>query len=407
MIELLAPAGSYECLMSAIKAGADSVYFGIDDLHMRSLSAKKFSIKDIKKIASVCHKNKVKCYLTLNAIMYDNDLSKMKKICDKAKKEGVDAIIAHDVSVLEYAKSIKLPVHISAQANVSNVESVKFYSKFADIVVLARELKLEQIKKIADEIKKKKIVGPSKKLMQVELFGHGALCVSVSGKCYMSLGLYNQSANRGRCLQACRRAYRVIDDETGDELVIDNKFVMSPKDLCTVGFLDQLSDTGVGILKMEGRARSPDYVYAVTKVYREAIDGISTGTYTEEKVKIWIRDLEKVFNRGFWHGGYYLGKKLGEWAGVYGSKSKQQKIKIGKVVNYYSKPKAGHFMIETGKIKVGDQIMITGPTTGIVKTKIKKIVIDDKSVKSAKKGDDVTIAVSEKIRKNDTLFLIK
>lgn len=406
----MAPVGSYESLMAAIKARADSVYFGIEQLNMRARSADNFSTKDLKKIAKICQKHNVKSYLTLNTIIYDEDMPLMKKICTAAKEARVTAIICMDIAALSYAHSIGLEVHMSTQANISNIEAVRFYAQFADVVVLARELTLKQIKKIVDEIKKQNITGPSGNLIQAEIFIHGALCVSISGKCYMSLATYNYSANRGACLQNCRRAYRVIDEETGDELKIENKYVMSPKDLCTIAFLDKILETGVSVLKIEGRGRSPEYVYATVKAYREAADSYFSGTYTQEKIDAWIKELEKVFNRGFWHGGYYLGKKLGEWSGVYGSKATLEKKYLGTAKNYFSKVNVGEFELETGELNVGDEILITGPTTGAVQTKVESIFIDKNSksvgVRNAKKGTKVTIPVPEKIRENDKLYIL-
>ncbi|MBN2420847.1 U32 family peptidase [Candidatus Woesearchaeota archaeon] len=404
-IDLMAPVGSYEALAAAIQAGANSVYFGIEHLNMRALATKSFTIKDLKKIADICKKNKVKSYLTLNTIMYDQDLKLMKKICDEAKKAKITAIIASDISTLEYAKKIKLETHISTQANISNIEAVKFYSKYADVVVLARELNLNQIKNIIKEIKKQKIKGPSGNLVKVELFIHGALCVSVSGKCYMSLAQYNKSANRGMCLQACRRSYKVIDEETGDELRVENKYIMSPKDLCTIGFLDKIIQAGVSVLKIEGRGRHPEYVYTTVKVYREALDAIENKTYTKNKVKEWTKQLESVFNRGFWQGGYYLGKKLGEWSGAYGSKATKEKVHIGYVENYFPKPNVAQIIIESCKIKENDEILIIGPTTGVLQFKLQSLFVNEKPAKEAKKGDDLTIKVPDKVRKNDKVYV--
>src|SRR3989344_8296374 len=324
-IELMSTVGNYESLIAAINSGADSIYFGVEQLNMRAKSANNFTIKDIDKITKICKENKIECFLTLNTIMYNHDLNLMKKICNKAKKSNVNAIIASDVSAMMYANSIGLNVHCSTQTNVSNIESVKFYSKFVDVIVLARELTLMQTKDICNKIKKQNIKGPSGNPIRIEIFAHGALCVAISGKCYMSLAVYNASANRGACLQNCRRSYRVIDEETGDELVVNNKYVMSPKDLCTIGFIDKILDSGVSILKIEGRGRPPEYVYTVVKCYKEAIDSYYNKTYNQEKIDKWTKELESVFNRGFWHGGYYLGKKLGEWSGSYGSKAKKEK----------------------------------------------------------------------------------
>lgn len=412
-IEIMAPVGSYESLQAAIKAGANSVYFGIEQLNMRARAANNFTTEDLKKIVAICKENNIRTYLALNTIMYDHDLQLLKKICDTAKSSGITAVICSDIAALMYAKSINLEVHISTQTNISNIEAVKFYSQYADVVVLARELTLKQITDLCDEIKKQKISGPSGRLVEVELFAHGALCVAISGKCYMSLATYNSSANRGACLQNCRReykAYQIVDEETGDELRIENKYIMSPKDLCTIGFIDKILDSGVSILKLEGRGRSPDYVYTVVKVYREAIDSYLDGTYTKNKdqlVEEWIKQLGSVFNRGFWHGGYYLGKQLGEWSGVYGSKATKNKQFLGLATNYYQKPKVAEFILETGELCVDDEILITGPTTGVVMTKVKEIMVGDgkgRLAQIAKKGDCLTISVNEKIRVNDKLF---
>ncbi len=405
--ELMAPAGSFESLMATIKAGADSVYFGMEKLNMRSHAAANFTLKDLKKISNICKRHKVRSYLALNTIIYDQDLPLMRKICNSAKKEGINAIIASDISVISYAHSINLDVHTSTQLNISNIEAVKFYAQFADTIVLARELTLAQIKNICKEIKKQNTVGPKRKHVQIELFIHGALCVSIAGKCYMSLAAYNLPANRGECLQNCRRSYKVIDEETGHELSLKNKHIMSPKDLCTIGFIDKILDAGVSVLKIEGRGRSPDYTYTTTKAYREAIDSYYQGTYTQNKVRKWTKQLETVFNRGFWHGGYYLGKKLGEWSGVYGSKATKKKIFLGIAKNYFNKNKVAEFLLQTGSLKEGDYILITGPTTGVVMAKAESILKNNNSVNTAKKGDFITMPIKEKVRKNDKLFLIK
>lgn len=404
-MELMSPAGSYESLAAAIKAGANSVYFGVDKLNMRARSA-NFQLKDLTKVAKICKPNKVKSYLTLNTVMYDEDLKLVQKICDKAKKAGVSAIIAADVAVMQYARSIGMEVHLSTQANVSNIEAVRFFSKFADVIVLARELKLEQIQKIVDKIKKEKICGPSGKLLRVELFIHGALCVSIAGKCYMSLASHNFSANRGACMQTCRRTYRVIDEENGKELVIDNKYVMSPQDLCTIRILPQILDAGVEILKIEGRGRSPEYVFTVTKVYREAMESYVRGDYTAKKVSKWEKELETVFNRGFWQGGYYLGQKMGEWSGTFGSKATLEKKYLGKVLNYFQKSKVMELLLENDSLKVGDKVLVIGSTTGVVEVKVEIIWFEDKKGMLAKKGSTVTLSVPEKVRKNDKAYLM-
>ena len=406
-IELMSPVGSYESLAAAIQAKADSIYFGVGELNMRSRAAYNFTVKDLKKIADICKKNNIKSYLTLNVVVYDNEFKAIKKLCDAAKKAKISAVIASDLAVIQYANKIKLPVHISTQANVSNIEAVKFFSKYAGVIVLARELTLEQIRNIAKEIKKQNMRGPNKQLVKIELFIHGAMCVSISGKCQMSLALYNEPANRGKCLQACRRAYRVIDEETGDELVIDNKYVMSPKDLCTIGFIDKLIEAGVSVFKIEGRGRSPEYVYTVTKVYKEAVESYFNGSYTKTKIKHWTAELEKVFNRGFWQGGYYLGKKLGEWSGTYGSKAAKEKRYIGLIENYFPKPNAAQIKIESGKLDINDDILIIGPTTGVLQFKLESLFVKEKHSKTGKKGEDVTIRVPNKVRKNDKLYIVK
>lgn len=405
--ELMSPVGSYESLAAAIKAGADSVYFGVDKLNMRVRAAKNFRLVDLKKISYICKENKINTYLTINTIIYDNELGDIKKICGAAKKANIDAIIASDVSVMSYAKSIGLAVHASTQLNVSNIEAVKFYSKFVDTIVLARELDLKQIHKICKEVKKQKIQGPSGNIVKIEIFIHGALCVSIAGKCYMSLSVYNHSANRGDCLQNCRRSYIVTDSETGEQLVVDNSYVMSPKDLCTIRIIDKILATGVSILKIEGRGRSPDYVYTVTKVYREVIDACHVGKYDVHQIEKWEKQLAEVFNRGFWQGGYYLGKKLGEWSTTYGSMATTEKVFIGKVLNYFGKKGVVETRIQTGKIKLGEKILITGPTTGAITDKISSIFNKESLVKGASKGDHTTFLFKTKVRKNDKIYVIR
>jgi len=404
-VEIMSPAGSFESLMSAIKAGADSIYFGVEQLNMRSRSA-NFSLKDLNKIIKICKSNNIKSYLTLNTIIYDHDITLMKKICNKAKKADVSAVIVSDVAVMQYARSINIEVHSSTQLNISNIDAVKFYSKFSDVIVLARELTLKQIKFICDEIKKQNIKGPNGKLLKIEIFCHGALCVAISGKCYMSLATYNASANRGACLQNCRRSYKVIDEETNDELVINNKYIMSPKDLCTIQFLDKIIDSGVSVLKIEGRGKPPDYVYTVTKCYKEAVESINNNSYSKDKINFWLKELETVYNRGFWHGGYYLGKKLGEWSGVYGSKATKKKQGIGKVINYYAKNNVAEIFLESGILSKNNELLITGPTTGISKIKLDKIIINNNEVDFARKDDKICIKVNEKVRRNDKVYLV-
>jgi len=406
--EIMAPVGNYESLAAAIKAGADSVYFGIGKLNMRSRSSINFTLKDLKKITKICKSNQVKTYLTLNTVMYDQDLKQIKKICDKAKKLGINAIIACDIAVMQYCRQINLEVHMSTQTNISNIQAVKFYSRFADVVVLARELTLEQISQIIKQIKKQDIRGPNGKLIQIEIFIHGALCVSISGKCYMSLAQYNSSANRGACLQPCRREYIVKDKETGKELNVGNKYIMSPKDLCTIRFIDKIIKSEVGVFKIEGRGRSPDYVYTVVSVYRQAVDSYFENKLTKNIIEELEKQLASVFNRGFWHGGYYLGKKLGDWAGDYGSKATIEKHFIGLVKHFYPKVHVAEITLQKEKIKVGDKILITGKTTGVVKTEVVSVFIKEKHAKLAKKTDqDITISVPEKVRKGDKIYVLK
>ncbi len=398
-MEIMSPVGSYESLQAAIQAGADSVYFGVNKLNMRRAAAKNFPLEDLPKIVKICEDNNIKSYLTLNTVIYNNDLELMKEICMKAKEANITSIIATDLAVIQYARSIDLNVHISTQSNISNIEAVRFFSQFSDVIVLARELSLEQIKEICDKIKEENIKGPSGELLKIEIFVHGALCVSISGKCYMSLSLYNKSANRGECIQPCRRRYKVTDVETDRELEIDNEYIMSPKDLCTIKFLDQIINSGVSIFKIEGRGRSPEYVYTVTKVYKEA-----SQNFSKDKVDSWLKELESVYNRGFWHGGYYLGNELGEWSSSYGSKATKKKVSLGKVKNYFKKAHVGELILEASDIKLGDEILIIGPTTGIVKTKVESIYKDEKNVLDAKKGDTVTIPIKETIRFNDRFY---
>lgn len=406
-VEIMSPAGSFASLNTAIKAGAHSIYFGIEQLNMRARAANNFRITDLPEIVRICREHQVKTYLTLNTILYDHDLKLMKKICDAAQSAGITAVIASDIAALQYAHSIGLEIHISTQQNVSNIEAVRFFAQFADVIVLARELTLSQIKKIIQQITEEKITGPRGELIRIELFAHGALCVAISGKCYMSLATQNASANRGACTQNCRRTYRVIDEENGEELVVDNKYIMSPKDLCTIGFLDQIIGAGVRVLKLEGRGRSPDYVHVVTSCYREAVDAIAAGTYTPEKVTAWIRQLEGVYNRGFWHGGYYLGKQLGEWSGQYGSHSTKQNIYIGHVTNFFRKVHVGEFILDSGDLSVGEQILITGDTTGVLTYTVTDIFVNEKSVTRASKGDTITLKVPDRIRLSDKLFVVR
>ncbi|MBL7748563.1 MAG: U32 family peptidase [Chitinophagaceae bacterium] len=401
----MSPAGSFESLQAALQGGADAVYFGIEQLNMRARSSNNFGIDDLARIHEICTLAGVRAYLTLNTILYDHDLALMKRILNAAKEYKIDAVIASDQAVLNYTKKIGLPLHISTQANVSNVESVEFFSNFADTIVLARELSLGQVKAIVDQIKRNEITGPSGEQLRIEVFAHGALCMAVSGKCYLSLHSHFASANRGACIQNCRRSYVVTDKEEGIELEIDNEYIMSSKDLCTIDFLDTLLDTGVRILKIEGRGRSADYVYTTTKCYREAIDAIANGTYHPEKARAWKDELATVFNRGFW-GGYFLGKEMGEWSDVYGSKATLKKIYLGKGINYFSKPAVAEFLLETDVLEVGHHIMITGPTTGIVQVVVEELRLGGKPVQQVKKGDYFSIKIPATIRPSDKLYKV-
>lgn len=402
-IELMAPAGSFEAMQAAIDNGANSIYFGIDQLNMRAVASINFTIDDLEEISRRCKKANVRTYITLNTIIYDHDLSVIKRIIDAALKNGIDAIIASDQAVLNYAFTEGMEVHISTQLNVTNIETVKFYANFADVMVLSRELTLSQVAKICDEVVKQDIKGPKGRLIEIEVFGHGALCMAVSGKCYLSLHTHNSSANRGACKQNCRRKYKVIDIEDGHEFEIDNEYIMSPKDLCTLDFLDKIVDTGIKVLKIEGRGRAADYVAKTIKSYREAIDSVYEGTYTTEKVKAWMTHLSEVYNREFW-GGYFLGNKLGEWTDQSGSKATTTKVFIGKGMHYYNKVKIAHFKIVAQNVKVGDKILVTGPTTGAQETVIESMMVDDKNADFAERGQEITIPLDFKVRPSDKLY---
>ncbi len=404
-IELMAPAGGFDSMQAAINAGADSIYFGVEQLNMRAKSSINFTLNDLEEIAQRCSDKNVRTYLTLNTIIYDHDLSIIKTLLNRAKEAGITAVIASDQAVIHYAKTIGVEVHISTQLNITNIETVKFYSLFADTMVLSRELSLGQVKKIADAIKKDNVVGPGGKLIELEIFGHGALCMAVSGKCYMSLHTQNSSANRGACVQNCRRKYKVIDIEDGHELEIDNEYIMSPKDLCTLNFVDQVIDTGVKVLKIEGRARAPEYVSTVIGTYRKAIDSYYKGEFNQEKVAVWMSQLETVYNRGFWSG-YYLGQEMGEWSDKPGSLATQKKIYVGKGVHYFSKAKIAHFKIESQSVKVGDNILITGPTTGVIECELPPMRVNDKDVEKAERGDDITFELDQVIRPSDKFYKI-
>ncbi|MFH1321237.1 MAG: peptidase U32 family protein [Bacteroidota bacterium] len=402
-IEIMSPAGSYESLMAAIQGGADSVYFGVEQLNMRARSSANFTLDDLIKISKICQDNNVRSYITLNTIIYDRDISLVKSVVDKAKENNISAIIASDHAVFNYTNKVGMEVHVSTQCNISNIEAVKFYAKFSDVMILARELSLEQVAAIIKAIEKEQIKGPSGELVRIEIFAHGALCMSISGKCYLSLHSHNASANRGSCFQDCRREYIVKDKEEGHELLIDNEYIMSPKDLCTIGFLNKIIKTGVDILKIEGRGRSPDYVKTVTQCYREAVDSCFTGTYSAGKIKRWEKTLSTVFNRGFWDG-YYLGKKMGEWTETYGSQAIKRKIYIGRGIKYFDKVKVGEFKVETNSLSKGDQVLITGPTTGVIQSDVKEIRIDDTAVERVIKGDVFSMPVPEKVRASDKLY---
>jgi putative protease len=389
--------------MAAIQANTDAVYFGIDQLNMRSRSANNFTIDDLRKISSVCKENNIKTYLTLNTIIYDAELDLMKSIVDAAKENYISAIIASDMSVIMYAKKVGIEVHISTQCNITNIEAVKYYSQYADVIVTARELSLKQVAEIVKLIEKEQIKGPAGNLVKIEIFAHGALCMAISGKCYLSLDNMNYSANRGACLQLCRRAYLVKDKEEGYELEIDKEYIMSPKDLCTIGFLDKIIHAGVNVLKIEGRGRSPEYVKTVTACYREAVDAIFNGTYTKDKIDEWILRLGSVYNRGFWDG-YYLGRKTGEWTEQYGSRATKTKVYIGKVTNYFSNLKVAEIKIETNEIGESDDLLIIGPTTGVAEIKISEIRIALEKTKSAVKGNVCSIPILELVRRNDKVY---
>lgn len=404
-VEIMAPMGSYESLTAAVQAGAGSVYFGVDQLNMRARSSNNFTIEDLRKITETAHSKGVKTYLTVNVVVFDTELDQLHQIIDAAKEAGVSAIIASDISAIMYARQIGVEVHISTQVNITNIEAVRFYAQFADVVVLAREMDIGRVWEISNQIREQNITGPSGELVKLEMFVHGALCMAISGKCYLSLHEMNSSANRGSCMQSCRRAYIVTDKETGAELEVDNEYIMSPKDLKTIHFLNKLLDAGVSVLKIEGRARSPEYVYTVVECYHEAVDAYFDDTFTDEKVADWDERLASVFNRGFWDG-YYLGQRLGEWSRNYGSVATKRKIYIGKGINYFAKLKVAEFKLETGPLKVGDEIYITGPTTGLVKTTVSEIQLDLQQVNEAPKGSYISIPVDTKIRKSDKLYKI-
>ncbi|NDV57525.1 peptidase U32 family protein [Bacteroides sp. 519] len=401
--EIMAPVGSRESLAAAIQGGADSIYFGIENLNMRARSSNSFTINDLKEIAHICDENGLKSYLTINTIIYDNDIALMRTIVDAAKEAGISAIIAADVAVMVYARSIGQEVHLSTQLNISNVEALKFYAQFADVVVLARELNLEQVAEIYKQIKEQNICGPGGGQIRIEMFCHGALCMAVSGKCYLSLHEMDNSANRGACMQVCRRGYIVKDKETDIELEIDNQYIMSPKDLKTIHFMNKMIDAGVRVFKIEGRARGPEYVRVVSECYKQAIQSYLDDTFTDEKITAWNERLKTVFNRGFWNG-YYLGQRLGEWSKNYGSEATERKVYVGKGVKYFNNLQVAEFLVEAAELSVGDKILITGPTTGAVFATIDEARVELKPVDTVKKGQRFSMKIEDKIRPSDKLF---
>ncbi len=402
-IEIMSPAGSRESLSAALNAGADSVYFGVEQLNMRAKSSNNFTTDDLPAIAALCGRHNAKSYITLNTILYDHDLQLMRNIVDAAKENGITAVIASDHAVMMYARKRGMEIHISTQTNITNIETVEFFSAFADVMVLSRELSLSQVADIVSDIRRRNICGPSGRLVQVEVFAHGALCMAVSGKCYMSLHTHYSSANRGACIQNCRRDYIVTDKATGYELEIDNEYIMSAKDLCTIGFLDKIIGAGVSVLKIEGRGRSADYVHTTTTCYKEAVKAIHDGTYGPQKVEQWMQALSTVFNRGFWDG-YYLGRTMGEWSESDESLATKRKVYLGKGVNYFSKQQIAHFLMESNQLQVGDEIVITGPTTGYVHAVVSELRVNGLPVSQAGKGDEVTIPLGTLIRPSDALY---
>ena len=403
MIEIMSPAGSYESLMAAIQAGAGSVYFGVGVLNMRSRSAANFTLEDFQQITDICHEHHINTYLTINTIVYNDEIEKAHELLDAAKRCGVTAIIASDMAVIQYARQIGLEIHLSTQCNVTNVEAVRYYAQFADVVVLGRECTLKQVADICRTIREQRITGPKGELVKIEIFVHGALCMAVSGRCYLSLNNYNFSSNRGACNQPCRRAYRIIDEENEIELRVDNPYILSPKDLCTIGFLDKIIRSGVSILKIEGRGRSPEYVKVVTECYHEALRAIEDGTFSQEKTGQWMTRLRSVYNRGFW-GGYYLGRTTGEWSERYGSQATRHKQRVGKITNYFSKLSVAEICMEENSLAVGDDILITGNTTGVYEDKVSEIRLDLAPVDKVEKGVSCSIPVKGLVRRGDQVF---
>lgn len=402
-IEIMSPVGSYESLMAAVQGGADAVYFGVGKLNMRARSSVNFSLDDLEAITGICREHGLRSYLTLNTVVFDEELDEIQRIVDAAKEHGVSAIIAADFAVLEYARFVGMEVHISTQCNITNLAAVKFFSRYADVMVTARELSLDQVASIIRQIEAQNICGPSRALVKIEIFVHGALCMAVSGKCYLSLDNFNHSANRGACLQPCRRAYTVKDKESDLELEVDNEYIMSPKDLKTIDFLDKILAAGVTVLKIEGRGRAPEYVKTVTRVYREAVDACFNGTYTQENIDKWNLGLRSVYNRGFWDG-YYQGRRLGEWSGKYGSQATMRKEHVGKVTNYYAKLNVAEIRIEAQSLNVGDSVQINGTSTGVYEGNVDEIRVELKSVQTANKGELCSIPVTSLVRRNDKLY---
>jgi U32 family peptidase len=402
--EIMAPAGDWASFHAAIQGGADSIYFGVEQLNMRARATNNFAMDDLPALAELAGKHGVKTYLTLNTILYDHDLPLMRRLIDAVKSAGITAIIAADQAAISYAFKQGVEVHISTQVNISNIEMVRFYAMFADVVVLARELSLGQMKHIVDEIVREQITGPSGELVRVEVFAHGALCMAVSGKCYLSLHAYNSSANRGACRQNCRHSYTVESTEDGTTFEVDNEYIMSPKDLCTLPFLDELLATGVTVLKLEGRGRSPEYVKTVTQCYKEAALSAAEGSFSADRVDDWLKRLESVYNRGFWDG-YYLGRKLGEWSSVYGSAATHKKTFTGVVLHHYPKAGVAHIRVKTKSLSVGDPILIIGDTTGVVETTISSLYVDEAPATSAVQGQECTITVPERVREGDNVYL--
>ncbi|WP_430812035.1 MULTISPECIES: peptidase U32 family protein [unclassified Carboxylicivirga] len=401
--EIMAPVGSYESLQAAIQGGADSIYFGIEQLNMRSRSSHNFSNDDLRQLVKIANENNIRTYLTVNVVIFNEELETMREIIDVAKEVGVTAVIASDQAAINYAHNKGVEVHISTQVNISNVETLKFYSHFADVVVLARELNMNQVKAIHQAIVEEDIRGPKGELIQIEMFAHGALCMATSGKCYISLHQLNSSANRGACLQPCRRGYTVTEKESGRQMDLENEYIMSPKDLKTIHFLNKMMDAGVRVFKIEGRARSAEYVKTVCECYNEAIEAVLDGSYGDTKIKAWDARLSEVFNRGFWDG-YYMGQKLGEWSHNYGSRATKKKIYIGKGMNYFPKLQVAEFLMETQSLKAGDEILITGPTTGVIQMTVPEIRVDLKSVEETVKGERFSFKIAQKIRRSDKLY---